>query len=546
MIDPDGIPQFDGDLRELELDARSLRNIGRWVRDDGARVHTTWQGLAPHYAAPEAGVLLAATAPVRSTAAWFGADIAAVGDALATFVVEVRPVATRLTDLRTEARTFLDAVAGDPQWQDDPGTLARHDGLVREVGEQATALLAAEARAGGAIDRLTGSAARPPADGASPAAAAPSPGGPAGGGARWYRNLGTAKAAFAHGAMDCGVALARGAANAVGFWGEGERPWEWHARTALQSLAGTAAVALAVAPPTRTANEFADLPGLPRGQADAVRASLLGSLDGPGGAGDPARAAGYAVASVLTSVPGFGAGALARTALTARLAARLRGAGVVADTAHAGTAAEVLGRTPAAEVLGRTPVAHRLLSDTGERAPGVDELPVRQPTVDRPLAGTAPPGRIWFSQHSVAPQTRDGRPLARMVADMRRHGWHGDPVDVVRQPGGTLVSMDNRRLLAAREAGLTDIPVLEHHPDEPFPARRAKTGSFQLDHDIRRAADGTLFVGDSGGTLVIGRRLPPRTWAEAILIRSATPRPLAGSEHFPIGGDSHPPVIRGG
>jgi hypothetical protein len=36
---------------------------------------------------------------------------------------------------------------------------------------------------------------------------------------------------------------------------------------------------------------------------------------------------------------------------------------------------------------------------------------------------------------------------------MRTGGWKGDPVDIVRMPDGRLTSMDNTRILAARETG---------------------------------------------------------------------------------------------
>ena len=41
-----------------------------------------------------------------------------------------------------------------------------------------------------------------------------------------------------------------------------------------------------------------------------------------------------------------------------------------------------------------------------------------------------------------------------LVESMKRDGWKGDPVDVVRMPDGMPTSMDNTRILAAREAGV--------------------------------------------------------------------------------------------
>ena len=41
-----------------------------------------------------------------------------------------------------------------------------------------------------------------------------------------------------------------------------------------------------------------------------------------------------------------------------------------------------------------------------------------------------------------------------LVESMRTNGWAGKPVDVVRMPDGTLTSIDNTRILAARQAGI--------------------------------------------------------------------------------------------
>lgn len=37
---------------------------------------------------------------------------------------------------------------------------------------------------------------------------------------------------------------------------------------------------------------------------------------------------------------------------------------------------------------------------------------------------------------------------------MKKDGWVGDPVDVIRMPDGKVTSMDNTRIKAAREAGI--------------------------------------------------------------------------------------------
>ena len=37
---------------------------------------------------------------------------------------------------------------------------------------------------------------------------------------------------------------------------------------------------------------------------------------------------------------------------------------------------------------------------------------------------------------------------------MKKDGWKGDPIDVIKMPEDKLTSMDNTRILATREAGI--------------------------------------------------------------------------------------------
>ncbi len=67
------------------------------------------------------------------------------------------------------------------------------------------------------------------------------------------------------------------------------------------------------------------------------------------------------------------------------------------------------------------------------------------------------PETVRFSQSSVSwLKVRPGGnyTYGDIVASMRRDGWVGDPIDVVRMQDGLLTSVDNTRLLAAREAGI--------------------------------------------------------------------------------------------
>jgi Contact-dependent growth inhibition CdiA C-terminal domain len=106
------VPVIAGDMDVLAGHARSLDEVGAAVADTGMRVHTGWQGLAAVYHAPEAGQLLAATAPVQVMSASVGEDVQAVAGALSAYASEVRDIQARLDALRAEAVALDTALAG--------------------------------------------------------------------------------------------------------------------------------------------------------------------------------------------------------------------------------------------------------------------------------------------------------------------------------------------------------------------------------------------------------------------------------------------------
>ncbi len=76
---------------------------------------------------------------------------------------------------------------------------------------------------------------------------------------------------------------------------------------------------------------------------------------------------------------------------------------------------------------------------------------------------------------------------------MRAQGWQGTPIDVVRLPDGTFVTVDNTRLLAAHRAGI-EVRAVIHEAGEALPAEFAER--------------------------FLPRRGPsPQTWGEAVLNR---------------------------
>jgi hypothetical protein len=156
VINPGAIPRFQGNADALEADASSLKGVGQGVRDTGADVHATWQGMAAFYEAPEAARLFVATEPVRARADDFGADVEAVAGALSTYAAEVRPIAQRLEQLRAEAQSFVASVEGDDDWREDGDKVDRHNDLLGQVDGQVLALQDAERSAANAINALSG------------------------------------------------------------------------------------------------------------------------------------------------------------------------------------------------------------------------------------------------------------------------------------------------------------------------------------------------------------------------------------------------------
>jgi len=65
------------------------------------------------------------------------------------------------------------------------------------------------------------------------------------------------------------------------------------------------------------------------------------------------------------------------------------------------------------------------------------------------------PTTISFTQSSVSFQKKGADySLNSLVKSMRKSGWTGKPIDVASMPDGTLATIDNTRVLAARISGI--------------------------------------------------------------------------------------------
>lgn len=160
------------------------------------------------------------------------------------------------------------------------------------------------------------------------------------------------------------------------------------------------------------------------------------------------------------------------------------------------------------------------------------------------LTGTELPSNLKFSQKDVDWLTSDKTlTIDQLAESMKTQGWKGDPLHIIEMPDGSMVSLDNRRLLAARKAGLKDVPVLYHAPNEPMPPQWAADG-FKLKKKIYQLPDGSLVVGGGKGTLKYREGDIPKTYGEAALFRTANQGNIPEGGKFPLYGRYDDPKIR--
>ncbi|MFF4484287.1 hypothetical protein ACFY1A_45965 [Streptomyces sp. NPDC001520] len=156
MIDPASIPEFTGDLEQMDKDVSGLRGDAITIRDGGMHAHSRFQMLEGFYTAPEAGQLFASTWPAAVKADAFAGDLEKVADALDTFAYEIRPLVKRLKQLKADAFAFVDSVEGDDDWTEDEGKVDRHQQLWDGVNAAVAAFQEAERKASTTISGLVG------------------------------------------------------------------------------------------------------------------------------------------------------------------------------------------------------------------------------------------------------------------------------------------------------------------------------------------------------------------------------------------------------
>jgi hypothetical protein len=128
------IPEFSGDLDQLEKDAGALKKAASDIRGTGRDVHNDFQGLVSCYTAPEADQLFHTTVPVRDKADAFAEKLETVSGALSAFAKDARPLVQRMEQLRNEAAAFRKSIEGDDDWRKDQKNIDKNAHLVHEIG----------------------------------------------------------------------------------------------------------------------------------------------------------------------------------------------------------------------------------------------------------------------------------------------------------------------------------------------------------------------------------------------------------------------------
>ncbi|MFE7759788.1 hypothetical protein [Streptomyces sp. NPDC057438] len=150
------IPEFTGNLEQLETDAGDIAFDGMAVGAAGLLIDANFQLLEPFYKAPEADQLFATTAPVAAAGHALQSELATVSKALLDYAAEVRPLVDRLDALRAEAAAFERRVADDEDWVADGDLIEENTGRRNAVNAAWAAFQAAERACHNKIVALVG------------------------------------------------------------------------------------------------------------------------------------------------------------------------------------------------------------------------------------------------------------------------------------------------------------------------------------------------------------------------------------------------------
>ncbi|WP_055712901.1 hypothetical protein [Streptomyces torulosus] len=150
------IPEFTGNLEQLEADAGDIAFDGMAIGAAGLLIDANFNLLEPFYKAPEADQLFATTAPVASAGNDLHTELGTVSQALLDYAAEVRPLVDRLNTLREEAAAFERRVADDDDWVADGDLIDENTARRNAVNAAWSAFQAAERACHNKIVALVG------------------------------------------------------------------------------------------------------------------------------------------------------------------------------------------------------------------------------------------------------------------------------------------------------------------------------------------------------------------------------------------------------
>ncbi|HEN3615188.1 TPA: hypothetical protein U5E22_004195, partial [Yersinia enterocolitica] len=129
---------------------------------------------------------------------------------------------------------------------------------------------------------------------------------------------------------------------------------------------------------------------------------------------------------------------------------------------------------------------------------------INEPTTVKPAgnASAFDANEIRFSQNTVSyNKTERGTGVKYtyddLVSSMKKDGWKGEPVDVIKMPDGKMTSMDNTRISAAREAGIK-VEANVRGFDDPLPKDMVDSGRFGSARTWGEAINGRINNQSSG------------------------------------------------
>ncbi|QYX79671.1 hypothetical protein [Streptomyces akebiae] len=141
---PEEVPEFTGNLEQLDLSIAGVRSAGTSLKDSGSAIHTRFGGLSAYYKAPEAEALFATTAPVAAKGEEFATELETVASALDTYAAAVGPLKQKFDQLRRDAIAFRAKIEGDDEWRADGDLVEENNNRRSDINAAYAAFQAAE------------------------------------------------------------------------------------------------------------------------------------------------------------------------------------------------------------------------------------------------------------------------------------------------------------------------------------------------------------------------------------------------------------------